>query len=232
MLYRFFTVSVLIISLIGCCTAAGTATIKGYVLDGKTGAPRTNTRVDVFRSEDHSRPVVFTRTDEKGFYSVTVPSGSYYDVYVRLGDVNPDQRTKTVVEDYGVYTLNFEIYSESTFSGKAAERYGFWAVVLIAVIILLLILADQFFFRRKRILKELETKQMMLQSELDEGRAVGDGLSKLKYEKNELDYKINLARIKYHKHEIDEESFREIMRDYQKRLIEIEAKLNRFEEEE
>jgi len=54
-------------------------------------------------------------------------------------------------------------------------------------------------------------------------------LMKLKNEKDEIEGLIDLAKEKYHMRKIDQESFREIVRDHQKKLIEIESKMSRIE---
>lgn len=54
-------------------------------------------------------------------------------------------------------------------------------------------------------------------------------LKKLMDEKKELEELISLAQKKYHKRKIDEESFREIVRDHQKKLIEVESKISKIE---
>jgi len=54
-----------------------------------------------------------------------------------------------------------------------------------------------------------------------------DKTSMLIKRKEDIEYMINLSRIKYYKRRIDKESFREIIKDYQKQLIEIEAELNK-----
>ncbi len=54
-------------------------------------------------------------------------------------------------------------------------------------------------------------------------------LSKLQDERKTLEEMIILAKKKYHKRKLDEESFREIVKDPQKKLIEIETKINQIE---
>ncbi|MFH1056031.1 MAG: CARDB domain-containing protein [Candidatus Altiarchaeota archaeon] len=49
-----------------------------------------------------------------------------------------------------------------------------------------------------------------------------NGLEELVREKEELENMLSIAKAKYHRRELDEESFREITRDKQKRLIELE----------
>jgi len=54
-------------------------------------------------------------------------------------------------------------------------------------------------------------------------------LDKLQKEKRDIEELIELAKKKYHSRKLDEESFREIVRDHQKKLIEIESKISNME---
>ncbi len=56
-----------------------------------------------------------------------------------------------------------------------------------------------------------------------------DELSKLKKRKEQINNLMQKAKIEYRKRKIDEVSFREIMRDYQKELMEIDVKLSELE---
>ncbi len=56
-----------------------------------------------------------------------------------------------------------------------------------------------------------------------------DELTKFRSEHDHLKGLIKLAEEKYHNHEIDEETFREIVKDYQKKLIELETRMNRVQ---
>jgi len=55
-------------------------------------------------------------------------------------------------------------------------------------------------------------------------------LEKLRAEKKRLDGMIELTKSKYHRREIDETGFKNIITEYQKQLIEIEAKIGKLEE--
>jgi hypothetical protein len=55
--------------------------------------------------------------------------------------------------------------------------------------------------------------------------ARADELTKLQEQKNHLEELIKRTKVKYHKRELDEESFREIVKDYQKQLMEINVKI-------
>ena len=59
----------------------------------------------------------------------------------------------------------------------------------------------------------------------------GDLLHELKDNKKRIEYLIKLAESKYHRRKLDEESFREIVRDQQKKLMEIEAKISEIGDE-
>ena len=52
-----------------------------------------------------------------------------------------------------------------------------------------------------------------------------NSIEALEKEKVELENMLAIAKAKYHKRELDEESFREIVRDNQKRIIELELKI-------
>ena len=55
-------------------------------------------------------------------------------------------------------------------------------------------------------------------------------LTRLRDEKKSIEEMIKLAQVKFHKRKLDEESFREIVRDEQKKLIEVEARMQDLEE--
>ena len=55
--------------------------------------------------------------------------------------------------------------------------------------------------------------------------ARADELTKLQEQKAHLEELIKRTKVKYHKRELDEESFREIVKDYQKQLMEINVKI-------
>lgn len=52
-----------------------------------------------------------------------------------------------------------------------------------------------------------------------------DELKKLQDDKERIEELIKNTKTKYHKREIDEESFREIVKDYQKELVEINVRI-------
>lgn len=58
-----------------------------------------------------------------------------------------------------------------------------------------------------------------------------DTLLKLKERKAEIEDIESAIRGKFYKKRIDPSSFRQIMRDYEKKLTEIEVKINRIEKE-
>lgn len=210
-------------------SSADNAIIQGYVRDKSTGAPFRNVVVEIYSTDDSSRPIASTRTNDQGFYGAEVVPEKYYDVFVRVGDPNPNQRTSTIVVNNSVYTINFEIQSEISHSQVMIERYGFWIVVIVATVILVIILIDQIFLRKKRIIKSLEQEKEVLEKKLEKEEVTAeDEMTRLQKETDQIEYMINLTKIKFHKRQLDEESFREIVRDYQKKLIELEAKINRL----
>jgi len=199
--------SIMLLSV--CCVGEAEKTVvQGYVKDAKTGKSMAGVKVDVYPSQDHSIAVAAVETDSKGFYSVTVPPGSYYDVYLVVGDVNPNQRTTSATEAGGVYTINFNMDSESNYSNSVVDKYGVEIVIGVAALILLLIVVDQVMGRRS---------------------SKAPGASDLKRQRDQIAEMINLAKGKYHRREIDEESFREITRDQQERIIELESKIKALE---
>ena len=56
-----------------------------------------------------------------------------------------------------------------------------------------------------------------------------DELKQLLVEKDKIEYMINLTKIRYHKRAMDTESFREIVRDYQKKLVELDARMSELQ---
>jgi uncharacterized membrane protein len=195
--------------LIAYCSAQSeSAIIRGHVLDPNTGWPFANLTVDVFASDDHSSPVATVETDGKGLYAVTVPPGKYYDIYVRTGKENPTQRTVSIVGKNTESVIDFNIDERVVYQSSFVDTYGQELVVGLAALMLLMIVVDQFFLHRK---------------------PNAPGLPELKAERDRIQEMLNVARGKYHKREIDEESFREITRDQQGKLIELESKIKALE---
>lgn len=80
--------------------------------------------------------------------------------------------------------------------------------------------------------KEGEEEEKALESaEIVEEYGAESELQKLKKEKERIEELIRRTKIKYHKREIDEESFREIIKDYQKDLMEITMRISELESE-
>ena len=78
----------------------------------------------------------------------------------------------------------------------------------------------------KKISQLWKTRREMLQMGYwDKMEAKADELTKLQTQKEHLEELIKRTKIKYHKRELDEESFREIVKDYQKQLMEINVKI-------
>lgn len=59
--------------------------------------------------------------------------------------------------------------------------------------------------------------------------AQADKLSRLRSKRDHIEELIKRAKIKYHQRELDEESFREIVKDYQKQLMEINVEISELE---
>jgi hypothetical protein len=78
----------------------------------------------------------------------------------------------------------------------------------------------------KKISQLWKSRREMLQMGYwDKMEAKADELTKLQTQKDHLEELIKRTKIKYHKRELDEESFREIVKDYQKQLMEINVKI-------
>jgi 5-hydroxyisourate hydrolase-like protein (transthyretin family) len=225
--HHLICISLLILSC-SQITAESNATIYGFVTDQNTGEPFKEVKVEIFYSTDHSTPIATLTTDSKGFYNTTVSENRNYDIYVRLGKTNPMQTTY-VGEGY-VQQVDFKIGMKSVGGENITEEGGFWIVVAVAVVILGVILVDQLYLRKKRVMRELEVERKRLEEKLeDKIEGSEDELTTLKKERDRIDYMINLTKTKFHKRKLDEESFREIVRDYQKRLIEIETRIKELE---
>lgn len=195
---------------------AANSTIHGYVLDKDTRQPFVGAQIEVFSFTDNTKLVSKAYTDEKGHYNVSVPAGDTYDIYVRLGKVNPHESVY-VGEGY-VQRVDFEVSMKSVSKGgDFIEDNSLHIVLAVAAIVLAVILFDQIRIRGKRKRKQLEKEKTTKEKSSE--------LEKLIKKRAEMEEMIALTKNKYHRREIDDQSFREIMRDYQKKLIEVEAKI-------
>ena len=197
-------------------TAVSTAFIEGYVTDKDTGRPFEKVLVETFNVSDHTNPVTACETDKRGYYNMSVPPGNY-DVYVRVGKSNPTQ--SVYVQGGEIQTINFKVRMESVVEDIPVETLGFGIVIAIAILIVIVIAIDQLFLKKKRSVEGSATEKPK------------ETLEDLEKEKAQIDHMIELTRQKYHQRKINEESFREIIRDYQEKLIEIEAKIAAAEKE-
>lgn len=226
---KIYLAFILIIALTHHVSAESNATLHGYVLDEDTGNPYKDTKIDIFYSDDHSKPFATLNTDGKGYYNITVPADKSYDIYVRVGEVNPQQTT--YVREGQVQLVNFKIRMQNVWESVTGGG-GFGIVVVVAIIILGVVLLDQLYLRKRRVMRELEMERQKLEKKLgNEIEGVEDELTTLKKERDRIEYMINLTKTKFHKRKLDEESFREIVRDYQKKLIEIETRIKELESE-
>ncbi|MFH0862522.1 MAG: carboxypeptidase-like regulatory domain-containing protein [Candidatus Altiarchaeota archaeon] len=203
---KVFASCILVFALCSLVCAEGSTLIEGTVQDGNTGKSISEVTVEAYRSEDHSKAVNSTKTDEKGGYSMSVEPGVYYDVYLRTGDQSPNQRTNEAVKQDGVYKLNFNIVGESTFEGKIVEKYGLGLVLLAVAVVIGAIAWDHLGSKNR-----------------------GPTPDELKAEKAEIEKMIEMTRVKYHKRQIDEETLKNIVKDKQERLIEIESKIRELD---
>lgn len=101
-------------------------------------------------------------------------------------------------------------------------------VMLILGIVLFLILALEFpIFQKKDILDfNITLGEIVKISDEDKKKM----LKELANKKNEIQYMIEFAKKKYYQRKLDEESFRELIRDHEKKLIEIELKIKEIKD--
>jgi hypothetical protein len=111
--------------------------------------------------------------------------------------------------------------ARSRLPGRGGVSLSLLILSVVAVALLILSIVLVFFLRGRS--KRFET----LPHEI--GLDVGDELLRLQSEKKDVEEMIRIAKRKYHKRTLDEESFREIVRDHQKKLIEIEARISQIE---
>lgn len=225
-----FLVSLILLSAIPIASAQSAAFLTGCVIDRDSGIPFNGTLVDVYDAADHTTPLSSVYTDTRGCYNTSVKPGNY-DIYVRIGISNPTQ--SVYVQAGQIQQVDFKISMKSVREEQLTGSSMFWIQVAIAGVILAVIVIDQLFFKKKRILGELAAERSKLEAEMkkDDGWGWYGELSNLKKEKKQLEYMINLTRTKYHERSINEESYREIIRDYQEKLIEVEAKIAAMETE-
>ncbi len=219
---------ILVAALAASVSAEYDATIYGYVTDQKTGAPFSDVQVDVFFSDDPSTPFVTVQTDERGFYNASVHGDRNYDIYVRMGSNHPHQETyvgRNEVRGHS-FTINMETISEQTI----IDQPYFWVIALIAILVVGVIVFDEIFMRKRKI-SGLEAEKEKL-TERIESTVETDELTALEKKRDRINLMVKMAQLKFHKRQLDEESFREIIRDKQKELIEIEARISELKEKD
>ncbi len=106
--------------------------------------------------------------------------------------------------DWSKMSKAFEAYNAASAPGKGYSDIG----ILVVILLFFLFIGIFFRIKKKRISGEKCTELVGLENE-----------------RNRIKDMMRMTKIKYHKREIDEESFREIIRDYEKRLIEVEEKI-------
>ena len=117
--------------------------------------------------------------------------------------------------------------SESALPGNTIMLYlGIITIGLLLLILLILVVHLQlllaFLFSKKR-----EIAKKTAAAATDENAE--QELEQLQRQKKEVEDLIEIAKSKFHNRNLDEESFREIVRDQQKKLIEIESKISNLE---
>ncbi|VVB54915.1 Carboxypeptidase regulatory-like domain protein [uncultured archaeon] len=197
---------------------AQNATISGHVTDKDTGRPYSGVSVEVFNATDHSVPVAALVTDDKGFFETEVPGMVNYDIFLRVGKSNPSQ--SVYVQAGQIQTVDFIVSSRAVSASEAEDSGGFIVVVVVALVVLAVILVDQVLSRRKgKAVVGGSAAVLPAKESLEQRKA------RLTSEKARIEEMISLTKNKYQHRLIDEESFREIIRDHQKKLIEVEAQL-------
>jgi hypothetical protein len=224
----FVITSLILVSALPAASAQSAAFLAGCVTNKDNGMPFNGTLVQVYDVAEPNNAVSSVYTDVKGCYNTSVKPGNY-NIYVRIGNTHPTQ--SVYVQAGQIQQVDFRISMKSVLEEQLTSSNMFWIQVGIAGIILAVIVVDQLFFKKKRILGELAAERTKLEAEMkkDEGWGWYGEVNNLRKEKKQLEYMINLTRTKYHERSINEESYREIIRDYQEKLIEVEAKIAALE---
>jgi len=226
--YRILCLAVFFSLIASTACSASVAYVEGFVKDKDTGRPFENVVVEVFNTSSPNTPVASMVTDANGFYNVSVSKGNY-EIFVRVGSSNP--RQSVYVQSGEIQHIDFVIDKKSITGESITSNPMTLLQIGIAVLILLGILADQLFFRKRRVATGLAAETARIEREIKSAGSGVDDLTGLRNEKKQLEYMIDLTRTKYHQRAINEESFREIIRDYQEKLIEVEAKIAALESE-
>ncbi|MEA1924372.1 MAG: hypothetical protein U9M95_00725 [Candidatus Altiarchaeota archaeon] len=217
----------LVALLLAAAGAEQKATIYGYVLDEKTGTPLDKVVVEIFASDDPSKAIVSKYTDSKGFFNTSVEGNRNYEIYVRLGGKNPKQ--SVYVTSGAMQEIKFIVSMERISEQNIIEQPYFLIFAVIAVLVIGVILFDEVYMRRRKI-SALETDKERLKSRIDSTVEL-DEVSALEKKRDRIELMIKMAQLKFHKRKLDDESFREIVRDKQKDLIEIEARLSELKKQ-
>jgi hypothetical protein len=81
------------------------ALIEGQVFNKLTGEGYSGIDVEVYSTSYSERPISTDVTDSDGWYSVTVPPGDTYNIYVLIGPPNPMQTVEDT--EKRVYIVDF-----------------------------------------------------------------------------------------------------------------------------
>ncbi len=90
-----------------------------------------------------------------------------------------------------------------------------YLISLVIMVILAIVLLKLFYFDKRKP----KSKRPTMSVELDE----------LYREKEDIESMIKIAKVKYYKRKLDEQSYKEIVRDNQSKLISIESKIGKIE---
>ena len=139
-----------------------------------------------------------------------------------------------VVSLTALIVLYFSLNSKDAIISTVDEFYTILLPFVFVFLILLffgfigflLVTARVFFFRglggNKKDVLEVTPEDITQMNETERDFL----LQELKEKKERIEYLIRLAEEKYHTRKLDSESFREIVRDNQVKIMEIEAKMN------
>ncbi|MBN2014308.1 MAG: hypothetical protein JW778_03930 [Candidatus Altiarchaeota archaeon] len=129
--------------------------------------------------------------------------------------MSPEEITSALEERGFTQEEIDEIMEDAGYQPKRSLR----VILFVFVFLLIVLMVNVILLWKKKTAKRISADDSNMDLEL----------IKLLDEKNRVEEMIELAKTKYHRRALDEESFREIIRDHQKKLIEIEAKIKHLE---
>lgn len=171
----------------------------------------TEKRVDV--------PNLSAGEDSDNFFGpLTAPAAGQYEISVEItykigSEVFGDKKSITV--EVGPQT---PLESSDDKGGQPLQKL---MVIIVIVFVILMVVGVVFIYamshrKKKAVAGPLPAAGPSLDAELEV----------LYQKKAEIESMIKIAKIKYYKRKMDEESYKEIMKKNEERLIEVEAKIN------